>query len=81
MMRHVETMGGNFTANSGNMSRALKRFMISAGAECNHSLKAIRKCFMNGHATKDNFGKALHAHEEANDEMRSDQRNAARNNQ
>ena len=32
---------------------------------------------MDGHATKDDFEKALHAHNEANDEMRSGQREAA----
>jgi hypothetical protein len=32
---------------------------------------------MNGHATKDDFEKALRAHKEANDEMKSDQRDAA----
>ena len=41
------------------------------------SLKEIRKCFVNGVATKDDFEKALRAHKEAKDEMKSDQREAA----
>ena len=32
---------------------------------------------MNGHATKDDFEKALRAHKDAKDEMKSDQRDAA----
>ena len=40
------------------------------------SLKNIRECFLNGHATKDVFEKALRAHKESKDEMKSDQRAA-----
>ena len=58
------------------MNRAVKHWMISAGAGHDNSLKNIRACFMNGHATKDDFEKALRAHKEANDEMKSDQREA-----
>ena len=57
--------------------RAVKHWMISAGAGYDESLKDIRECFMNGHATKDDFEKALRAHKEAKDEMKSDQREAA----
>ena len=32
---------------------------------------------MNGHAAKDDFEKALRAHKDAKDEMKSDQRDAA----
>jgi hypothetical protein len=32
---------------------------------------------MNGHATKDDFEKALHTHKDAKDEMESEQREAA----
>ena len=62
--------------NARNMSRALKHFMISVGAGCDDSLKAIRQCFLDGHATKDDFEKALRTHKEAADEMKSDQREA-----
>ena len=62
---------------AGNMSRAVKHWMISAGAGHDESLKAIRECFLDGHATKDDFEKALRAHKEAKDEMKSDQREAA----
>ena len=64
-------------AEAGNMKRAMKHWMISVGAGCDMSLKAIRGCFMHGAATKDDFEKALRAHKEAADEMKSDQREAA----
>ena len=51
--------------------------MISAIAGDDDSLEKIRKCYMNGWATKDDFEKALRAHKEAKDGMRSDQRDAA----
>ena len=61
----------------GNMKRAVKHFMISAGAGFDHSLKNIRECYLSGHATKDDFEKALRAHKDAKDEMKSAQREAA----
>ena len=62
---------------AGNYHRAVKHFMISAGAGDDNSLKKIQQCFMHGHAIKDDFENALRAHKEANDEMKSDQREAA----
>ena len=55
----------------------MKHWMISAAAGFGDSLKEIREGFLNGHATKDDFEKALRAHKVANDEMRSEQREAA----
>ena len=68
---------GNIEEEAGNMSRAMKHWMISAGSGRDDSLTAIRKCFLNGHATKDDFEKALRAHKGAKDEMKSEQREAA----
>jgi TPR repeat protein len=62
---------------AGNITRAVKHWMISAEAGDDDSLKAIRQCYMAGHATKDDFEKALRAHKEAKDEMKSEQREAA----
>jgi tetratricopeptide (TPR) repeat protein len=62
---------------AGNYDRAVKHFMISAIAGDDDSLEKIRKCYLNGWATKDDFEKALRAHKEAKDGMRSDQRDAA----
>ncbi|KAL7526351.1 hypothetical protein ACHAXR_001446, partial [Thalassiosira sp. AJA248-18] len=69
---------GVFEAKAGNMNRAMKHFMISAGFGCGKSLKNIRYGFSNGFVTKDEFEKALRAHKESKDEMQSDQRDAAR---
>ena len=62
---------------AGNVARALKHFMIAAGAGYDNSLNTIQEFFMNGLATKDDFEKALRAHKDAADEMKSDQRDAA----
>ena len=68
---------GNLEYNAGNMNRAMKHWMIAAGAGYDSSLTAIRQMFLDGHATKDEFEKALRAHKEANDEMKSEQREIA----
>ena len=68
---------GVFEENTGNIDRAVKHYMISARAGYDNSVKEIRVCFMNGHATKDDFEKALRAHKEAKDGMKSDQRDKA----
>ena len=62
---------------AGNIDRAIKHWMIAAGAGKDSSLGAIRKCFMHGLATKDDYEKGLRAHKEAKDEMKSDHRDAA----
>ena len=59
---------------AGNTNRAMKHWMISAGAGLDESVKAIRECFLGGHTTKDDFEKALRSHKEANDEMTSGER-------
>ncbi|KAL7534416.1 hypothetical protein ACHAXR_005857, partial [Thalassiosira sp. AJA248-18] len=64
--------------NAGNMNRAMKHFMISAGFGHDLSLKDIQNGFSGGHVTKDEFEKTLRAHKESKDEMQSDHRDAAR---
>ena len=70
----LAAMGGHANArhnlgcmelDAGNMDRAVKHYMISAGAGHDNSLEAVRRGFMNGHVTKDDFEKALRAHKEA----------------
>ena len=68
---------GALEGNEGNAERAVKHWMISAGAGHDNSLAAIRAYFLRGHATKDEFERALRAHKEAKDEMKSVQRKAA----
>ena len=62
---------------AGNMSRAMKHWMIAAGAGLDEALKNIKKGYSNGYVTKDEFERALRAHQESNNEMKSDQRGAA----
>jgi TPR repeat protein len=68
---------GKREENAGNMKRAMKHYMVAAVAGYDSSLKKIREGYMNGHATKVDFERALRAHKVAKDERKSDQREAA----
>ena len=79
-------IGGNLLARynlgcleeeAGNMVRALKHHMIAAGCGYNDSLKKIREFYVNGHATKDDYAKALRANQKYIDWIKSDQRDEA----
>ena len=59
------------------MSRALKHYMIAAGFGHDLSLKKIRSFYMNGHATKDDYAKALRTHQNYIDGIKSAQRDEA----
>ena len=61
----------------GNIDRSAKHHMIAAATGYDDSLDKIRTFFMHGCATKEDFEKALRAHKESADEMKSDQREAA----
>jgi len=60
-----------------NLERALKHWMIAARVGCRASLEGIKDLFMNGHATKDDYGTALRAYQTYLDEIRSVQRDEA----
>ena len=69
---------GCFEACTRNMdSRALKHFMIAAGAGYNSSLKNIKHAFMSGVATKDEYLKALRVYQAYLNEIKSPQRDEA----
>ena len=68
---------GAFEGNAGNMTRAVRHWLISAGVGYDESLEAIRNLYLIGHATKDVFERALRAHKQAKDETKSDQREVA----
>ena len=68
---------GIIEENRGNIDRALKHFMIAVEGGYADCLKIIKQFFMNGHATKDDYEKALRAYQAYLDEIRSDQRDAA----
>ena len=63
--------------NAGNMNRALKHYLIAAEGGCNNSLKQIQKLYTNGHATKDDYAKALRAYQAYLAEIKSTQRDKA----
>ena len=62
---------------AGNMNRALKHYMIAAEGGEPDSLKQIQKLYTNGHATKDDYAKALVARQAYLGEIRSPQRDEA----
>ena len=68
---------GTFEFNAGNMDRALKHHMIAVGFGDNDSLELIKQMFINGHATKDDYAKALQAYQAYLDEIKSPQRDEA----
>ena len=68
---------GFLEGDAGNMSTALKHHMIAAGFGDNKSLKKIRQFYVNGHAAKDDFAKALRAHQKYVDGIKSAQRDEA----
>ena len=59
------------------MDRALKHYMIAVGSGYNKSLEMIKQMFMRGHATRDDYAKALKSYQANMVEMKSPQRNEA----
>ena len=68
---------GNSEARAGNWDRAIKHYMIAAGDGYSDSVKTIQQLYMNGHATKEDYSKALRAYQSYLDEIRSEQRDKA----
>ena len=68
---------GCFEEGAGNVGIALKHYMIAAGCGNDNSLKKIREFYTNGHATKDDYAKALRSHQKYVDGIKSDQRDEA----
>ena len=74
MARHslgvVETMLGNH-------NRAMKHWIIGAKAGGDESLDSVKKGYMRGDVTKEDYASCLRAHKESQDEMKSVQRDYA----
>ena len=68
---------GYIEKNSGNMERAIKHFMISVAYGHNGSLKETKQLYSQGHATKDDYVKALRAYQKYLSEVKSTQRDEA----
>ena len=69
---------GILEACEGNLEIAVKHFIISAKSGCDESLQKVKEGFMIGGATKEDFERALQAHKDSQDKMRSEQRDRAR---
>jgi len=79
-------MGGDTTARhnlgainrmAGNVDRALKHYMIAVRGGYSESLKSINHLYTCGHATKDDYTKALQSYQEYLSEIKSAQRDKA----
>jgi TPR repeat protein len=68
---------GNAEFRAGNMGRALKHYMIAVRSGSNESLKMIKRLYMNGHATKDDYANSLRTYQTYLKEIKSDQRDKA----
>jgi len=64
---------GIFEKQKGNMDRALKHFMIAVSEDAS-SLGEIKQLFINGHAKKEDYAKALRSSQAFLEEIRSEQR-------
>jgi len=82
----LAAMGGNERArhnlgileeNRGNIDRALKHYLIAVRGGYDGSLEAIKELYLNGHATKDDYTKALQSYQEYLSEIKSVQRDKA----
>ena len=62
---------------AGNWDRAIKHYMIAAGAGENESVRTIQQFYKHGHATKDDYTSALRAYQKYLEEIRSEQRDNA----
>ena len=74
MARH--NLGGN-EYEAGNLQKAMKHWMIAAKAGEEDSLNIVKKGFMAGLVTKDEYADTLRSHHERQNEMRSDEREEA----
>ena len=59
------------------MDRALKHFMIAVRGGYADSLKQIQNLYTNGHATKEDYTKALQSYQAYLSEIKSKQRDEA----
>ena len=64
-------------AQAGNTDRAMRHFMIAIRAGHTNSLNAVQKLYSNGHATKEDYPKALQAYQEYLSEIKNPQRDEA----
>ena len=60
-----------------NHHRAYKHFVLAAKAGIKESLNAVKKGYMKGFVTKEEYANTLRAYQQRQDEMKSDERDKA----
>ena len=80
MQGHAESRHnlGYYETSQGNGGLALKHFLIASKMGHKESLEAVKKMFMGGIATKDQYAEALRGHQDAVEEMKSHDRDEAK---
>ena len=68
---------GCLEGQAGNNHRAYKHYILAARAGFKESLDSVRKGFMKGFVTKDEYASTLRAYQKSQDEMKSDTRDKA----
>jgi len=68
---------GNMEGHEGNLHRAIKHYIIAAKCGGSDSLKEIQKMYTHGHATKEEYTKALQAYQTYLVDIKSPQRDKA----
>jgi len=68
---------GNGELEAGNIDRAVKHFMIAVRSGQNESLDEIKELYTSGHATKEEYAKALQLYQTYLDDIKSKQRDEA----
>ena len=68
---------GSVEGREGNMDRAIKHYMIAVRGGESDSLEMIKQLYLDGHATKEDYTKALRAYQEYLGEIKSVQRDEA----
>jgi len=68
---------GEMEEKAGNMERALKHYMIAVKDGNNDSLQIIQQLYSNGHASREDYKRALQSYQEYLGEIKSAQRDKA----
>ena len=68
---------GNIERREGNADKALRHHMIAVRGGFSESLKTIQEMYSHGHATKEDYSKALQSYQTYLEEIKSDQRDKA----
>ena len=69
---------GEIARNDGNTEHAMRHFMISVKSGLDTSLEEVKRGFVEGLVTKDDFESTLRGHQASKDETNSDQRDRAK---